>query len=106
MDFMICFSRFGGFESRRSGGAVQMRGETIVVRAARVNAAFLVCLWAIGLHGHRVDMRMSQSTSMFVLMNAYPRPAAPLRLLALGLALLAGAHEVVALWRARHFARR
>lgn len=51
-------------------------------------------------------MRMSQSASMFVLMNAYPRHAAPLRLFALGLALLAGVHEVVALWRARHFARR
>jgi len=51
-------------------------------------------------------MRMSQSASMFVRMNAYPRPAAPLRLFALGLALLAGAHEVVALWRARHFTRR
>ena len=86
--------------------AIRMRGETIVVAATCVNAAFLVCLWSIGLHGHRVDMRMSQSPSMFVLMNAYPRPAAPLRLFALGLALLAGAHEVVALWRARHFARR
>ena len=39
-------------------------------------------------------------------MNAYSRPAAPLRLVALGIALLAGVHEVVALWRARHFTRR
>ena len=43
---------------------------------------------------------------MFECMNAYPRPAAPLRLFALGLALLGGVHEVVALWRARHFTRR
>jgi hypothetical protein len=40
---------------------------------------------------------------MFVAMNAYSRSAAPLRLFALGLALLAGMHEVVALWRARRF---
>jgi len=51
-------------------------------------------------------MRTSQSAPMFVRMNAHPRPAAPLRLFALGLALLAGVHEVVALWRARHFVRR
>ena len=51
-------------------------------------------------------MRMSQSMPMFGCMNAYPRPAAPLRLFALGLALLGGVHEVVALWRARHFTRR
>lgn len=51
-------------------------------------------------------MQMSQSPPMFVLMNAYPRHAAPLRLFALGLALLAGVHELVALWRARHFTRR
>jgi hypothetical protein len=43
---------------------------------------------------------------MFVRMNAYPRPAAPVRLLAIGLALLGGMLEVVALWRARRFSRR
>jgi len=43
---------------------------------------------------------------MFACMNAYPRPAAPVRLFALGLALLGGMHEVVALWRARRFMRR
>jgi len=51
-------------------------------------------------------MPTSQSAPTFVPMNAYSRPAAPLRLFALGLALLGGVHEVVALWRARHFARR
>ena len=86
--------------------AIRMRGETIVGSATRVNAAFLVCLCAIGLHGHRADMQVSQSPPMVVLMNAYPRHAAPLRLFALGLALLAGVHELVALWRARHFTRR
>jgi hypothetical protein len=39
-------------------------------------------------------------------MNVYPRPATPPRLLALGLALLAGMLEVVALWRARRFTGR
>jgi hypothetical protein len=82
---------------------IGIRGETIDVHAACVNAAFLVCLCAIGLHGHRADMRMSQSLPMFVAMNAYPRSAAPLRLYTLGLALLAGMLEVVALWRARRF---
>jgi hypothetical protein len=43
---------------------------------------------------------------MFVRMTAYPRPAAPPRLFALGLALLAGMLEVVALWRARRLSRR
>ena len=43
---------------------------------------------------------------MFGRMNAYPRLAAPVRLFALGLALLVGVHEVVALWLARHFTRR
>jgi len=51
-------------------------------------------------------MRLSRSAPMFERMNAYPRPAAPLRLFALGIALLAGVHELVALWRARHFTRR
>ena len=51
-------------------------------------------------------MWMSQSAPMFVRMNAYPRPAAPVRLLALGLALLGGMLEVVALWRARRFSQR
>jgi len=43
---------------------------------------------------------------MFACMNAFPRPVAPVRVFALGLALLAGMHEVVALWRARRFMRR
>ena len=34
-------------------------------------------------------------------MNAYPRVIAPFRPLALGLALLSGLLEIVALWRAR-----
>jgi len=51
-------------------------------------------------------MPLSQSANKVRRMNAYPRSGAPLRLFALGIALLAGVHEIVALWRARHFTRR